>query len=81
MRNGPNGEFQFTPNPTETRGFGVLPKKDSENGAMPNEPSGQPELRRPPPPGEGLSGRREGTAEPFDEGVPRRRRETEDRRT
>ena len=34
MRNGPNGEFQLTPTPTERRGLGELPRKRSVNGAM-----------------------------------------------
>jgi hypothetical protein len=32
--NGPNGEFQFTPKPTETRGLGVSPTKTSRNGEI-----------------------------------------------
>jgi len=31
MRNGPNGEFQFTPMPTEIRGRGLSPRKISSN--------------------------------------------------
>ena len=34
MRNGPNGEFQLTPKPIETRGLGVSPRKVSWNGAV-----------------------------------------------
>ena len=33
IRNGPNGEFQLTPKPTERRGLGELPRKTSRNGA------------------------------------------------
>src|SRR5690606_15006613 len=32
MRNGPKGEFQFTPMPTEIRGLAVSPRKTSWNG-------------------------------------------------
>ena len=32
MRSGPNGEFQLTPKPIETRGRGVSPTKRSRNG-------------------------------------------------
>src|SRR5690348_13039487 len=30
-RSGPNGEIQFTPTPTDTRGLGELPRKSSLN--------------------------------------------------
>src|SRR4051812_9019769 len=39
MRNGPKGEFQFTPMPTETRGFQVSPRNNSLKPAM-VEPEG-----------------------------------------
>ena len=48
MRNGPNGEFQFTPKPTDTRGFGVSPRNVSRNAGRrlaefrPCVPVGQP---------------------------------------
>jgi hypothetical protein len=34
IRSGPNGEFQFTPIPTDRRGRGELPRKVSLNGAI-----------------------------------------------
>src|SRR4051812_31848064 len=34
MRNGPNGEFQFTPMPTEMRGFQVSPRNNSLKPGM-----------------------------------------------
>jgi len=34
MRNGPKGEFQLTPKPTETRGLGESPRKRSVKGEI-----------------------------------------------